>query len=281
MSSFFIFSFAFLLCLFLSVPSAYAVSITVTNPPSSIGTDPFAISVAVSGASTGTNYLRIDLYKDGTTNYFGETYNGTDWYSGSVGSSYLPITIGSDGTWSGDMQARIGDTISDDYNGSGSYFLRVRRYTASGSYNNEESKASAIPIVLTFPTLTPMPTNTPTPIPTAKPTKPPTPTATPKPAKSTTSVNTSTNNEAVLADAISESNLQISTLPSEETASDSASPAVVLATQTPVKKKITRSPKKDQMKKSSNSFPQIIALSLGGILFIACGILLYLKRIKK
>src|SRR4051794_40273609 len=83
----------FLLSFFVSPSVVLAVTITVDQIPQSVTTEPFTINVSVLGASQGQNYLRADLYKEGTSEYFGETYNGSDWYSGSSGAQYLPITV--------------------------------------------------------------------------------------------------------------------------------------------------------------------------------------------
>lgn len=164
--------------LFFFSGSIFAVTTTITDYPSSVSTDAFALSVAITGASTGTNYLRIDVYKDGTSNYFGETYTGTTWYAGSDGISYFPITIQS-ASWSGTLQGRISSYTATDYDGTGSYKLRVRRYTSSGNYTSSEANNSAVTIAIVIPTQTPTPTITPTNAPTATPTKTPTPTTTP------------------------------------------------------------------------------------------------------
>ena len=62
--------------------------------------------------------------------------------------------------WNGEVQARVGSTIPTDYDGNGIYMLRIRRYTGSGNYSNDEAKASAVAVALGLPTLTPMPTST-------------------------------------------------------------------------------------------------------------------------
>ena len=67
---------------------AYAVTISITDIPSTITDAPFVLTASISGASAGTNYLRVEIFKDGTNNYFGETYNGSDWYSGGDGTLY-------------------------------------------------------------------------------------------------------------------------------------------------------------------------------------------------
>ncbi len=178
----------FLFCTFFAKP-AFAVSVTITNFPSSIASDSFTVNVSVLGASSGTNYIRVDLFKDGTQNYFGETYNGNDWYSGSDGKQYFPITIiDSKSTASASLQARIGVPNSSDYDGQGSYKMRIRRYTNSGGQGSEDPNISAVSIGITVSTPTPVPTNTPTnaPASTATPTPTPAPTKTPTPKPSLT-----------------------------------------------------------------------------------------------
>lgn len=76
-----------------------AVKTSLTNSPTSITSYPFTLKVSITGALTGTNHLGVDLYKDGATNYFGETFNGTDWYGGSDPSQYFPIAIQSGSLW--------------------------------------------------------------------------------------------------------------------------------------------------------------------------------------
>lgn len=268
---------------FLFIIPAYAVSVSIDNVPKTIGTDPFTLLLTVSGASAGTNYLRVDIYQNGTISYFGETYNdkNNEWHNGSDGTKYSEITIGSDGTGNGKVQARIGDTILNDYSGSGAYFLRIRRYTAGGNYNNDEAKASAIPVTLIYPTFTP--TSTPTPLPeaTAKPTKTPKPTNTPTPEKKTQSVD-QTDYESVLSESSSGEDVSLSIYPSSVSGSNSAGPTAILAAQiTPAKKNTTEASIMREKKELSNSDLLLIVVSMGGVLFIACGILMYVRKIKR
>jgi hypothetical protein len=206
-----IFAFFIPLLLFVFPQKIFAVTIEISNYPTVVNTDPFNVSVYVSGPSDGKNYLRIDIYRESTTNYFGETYNGTDWYSGSSGLSYFAIDV-INSTASAILQGRVGNPSLTDYSGPGKYKLRIRRYTASG---NPASNDDQIPVELDIqvatptptPTLTPQPTTTltPTPTPTATPTPTPTPlvtkTPTPKPTISLTPTPTENNektNEEVL-----------------------------------------------------------------------------------
>lgn len=177
---------AFLFFLYFANP-ALAVSVTISDYPSTVAEDSFTITASVSGATTATNYLRIDMHKEGTQNYFGETFNGSDWYGGSTYSSYLPISIQSGVTWSGTIQGRMASPTTTQYDGEGTYKIRLRRYTASGGSSASEANNSAVEIAIVIPTSTPTPTNTPTPTstptpaPTATPTPSPTPTKTPTP----------------------------------------------------------------------------------------------------
>lgn len=160
--------------LFLLASPIFAVSVIVTDMPSTISATPFSVTVSVYGANAGKNYLRVDLFKDGTSNYFGETYNGSEWYFGSVGTSYFPIDIASStSTASATFQAQIGEPSSTEYPGPGAYKLRIRRYTSATSY----SASGSYDVTIDIPT--PTPTSSPTPISAPTPTKTPTPVNTP------------------------------------------------------------------------------------------------------
>jgi len=168
-------------------PEVKAVTITINSFPATIDTaDPYQVNASVSGAVNATNYLRIDLYKDGTTNYFGETYNGSDWYGGSDGKSYFPVQI-LNASASATITFQIGNPSNTNYPGPGSYKLKIRRYTSSGSASSNDSITPAdVQINYIFPTPTPTPSPTPTPTPTDPPTPVPTPTKTPTPTPTKT-----------------------------------------------------------------------------------------------
>src|SRR3989344_1644644 len=138
-----------------------AVTLTISNVPSLITpSDEFTINIVISGAASGTNYLKIDLYKSGTTNYFGDTYNGADWYNGTDGLTYFPITIQS-GIWSGQVKGRINDADFAQLDQLGQYKLRIRRYTGSGNYNSPEANNSVVDMNIIFPTPTTTPSTAP------------------------------------------------------------------------------------------------------------------------
>lgn len=156
--TFFIFTFIFL---FFPI-NIYAVTTIIKNYPSEISSEPFTIDVIIDGAGAGTNYLRIDLYKPTTTNYFGETFNGNEWYRGTDYIKYLPITIQSGTNWTGQVQGRIGEISINQYDGPGIYKLRVRRYTSSGSNNTIEANNSSVDINVQLPIISPTISPTPT-----------------------------------------------------------------------------------------------------------------------
>jgi hypothetical protein len=174
----------FILCSVLCPPKVQAVSVAIPNFPATITSDSFTITASVSGAAAGINYLRVDVYKEGTSNYFGETFNNLDWYGGAEGKQYLPISIISGTPWVGSVKARIGTPSSSDYDGTGSYRMRVRRYTSSGGLGSEDANNSSVAISLSFPT------STPTLMPSVTPTDAPKPTPTPKPLATITTAPT-------------------------------------------------------------------------------------------
>lgn len=176
-------SIAILLFILVFSKNVFAVTTTISNLPSTISTDPFTINIVISGASTGTNYLRIDLYKISSSNYFGETFNGSSWYNAGDYIQYYPVTIQSGNNWTGQVQGRLGSPSLTQYDGPGQYKIKVRRYTSSGSYSTTEANNGALDIIINVPIPTPTPVITPTdiimPTPTLIPTITITPTLTP------------------------------------------------------------------------------------------------------
>ena len=255
-----------LICLiFLFVKPVYAVTIALSQVPSSITTDPFTFSASITGASAGTNYLRVDLYKEGSTNYFGETNGINGWYGGSDYTQYIPITIISGQQWSGQIQAKVGSPTATQYDGVGTYKLRLRRYTNSGNYTSSEADTTSTIVAIVVPTLTPTPFPTNTPSPTHSPTPTPktsTPTPTSKPTltptpKPTTKVATSTPTET-------SQNTEGGNNHSQEVLGDATTP--------------TNHPTPTTAVLAADAKPNFVAISFfvtGGILFVSCAILLF------
>ncbi len=245
-------------CLFLgSIQKTNAVAVSIPTYPSIITDDSFVITASISGATNGTNYLRIDIFKDGTTNYFGETFNGFDWYGGSTFSQYLPVTIQS-GAWQGSLQGRIGSPTIGQYDGEGAYKIRLRRYTNGGGNTASEANSSAVAISIVLPTATPTPTDVPTstPVPTAAAVKTPTPTPSKNPTPTLKANPTATSSSETL---ISSESADI--LGASESAND-----------------IKFKDEKVASIKTKNSGINI-SLVVGVVLLSACGILLF-RQIK-
>jgi len=134
------------------------------------------------------------------------------------------------------------------------------------------------------PNSPPQPTTTPTPAPTQKPTpteKPSKPTETPKPPKPTATPTIVVNHTTILANASAVATTITSFLPSES-ASFGAQPTSILGVSTNTKsaeKKVTKLPKQQVLVKASTSTaPKVVAVIIGGVLLLGCGILLYLKK---
>lgn len=259
--------------------SAFAITISVPSSPHSITNDVFTIVASVSGSMTVPNYIRVDLFKDGTTNYFGETYNGSSWVSGSDHTQYFPITASSGTIWNGNIQVRVGSPSSTEYDGNGTYKLRIRRYTSSGNYNNDEAKNSAVTIAIVIPTITPTPLPTHTPAPTARQSA----TATPTRAQTVTPTSIGSPDDSIGFPAVS-------SMPDfdEWSASKSASTEAVLAdtaknqeTEKEIAPSVTSNPTpQEKVLVASYMDHSKIAMGIGFMLLtLSCGILFY--RFKK
>ena len=245
----------------------FAASFDLQNAPSQIGTsDEYTVDVTLSiSVPDGTvYYLRGAFYKQGTSNYCGYTWNGSNWFNGPYTADWkqlLKITIVNH-SWSGQVKAKI-DSSDSGCNSSGAYQFRLERFNdtssdGGGTFNDTQNEQTVTVII---PTPTPTPTDVPTPtatpkLPTSTPT-PKTPTATPtiKPTKilsPTPTLNPAEQevgkDQSILADAIAPTDIP--------TISPSPTTAVLGATTGP-------------------NIKAIIFYSLGGILFVICGILLF------
>jgi hypothetical protein len=164
------------LTLLFFVKTSFAVTVSLADVPSSINDTEFSLTVTVDGAKPDTNYLRIDLYIDGSSNYFGETFNGFSWYGGGDGKLYFPIMISTEGSASAIVKGKIGDPTEGEYPGPGNYRIKIRRYTASGNVASGDDQISSNidiswnrPQPTSSPEILPSPTSTPKPKPTSTP----------------------------------------------------------------------------------------------------------------
>jgi hypothetical protein len=253
---------------FLFLNPALAVSVTISDLPASVTDQPFTFNVSVSGAQSGTNYLRANLFKTGTTDYFGFTNNGTSFYNGSDYSQYLPITIDSSGNWSGTLTSKV-DTSSNNYQGPGEHSIKVRRYTSSGSsytWSNESL------VTISLPTPTPIPTNTPTPSATNTPTPTLKPTTTPKPEKTPTPTSQQTPTSTTKQTGISSST---SSPPSES--GNTEIPPELLVDENNIAGVSTEGPSNNPEFKQDRSINPFFIIT-GCLLFIISGGILYIRK---
>lgn len=236
---------------------AQAVSVTILYAPTTITQDNFTIIATISGALSGTNYLRIDLYKDGTTNYFGETFNKTSWYNGSDGTQYLLITIPDDLPVT--IQGRIGSPTLGEFDGTGNYKLRVRRYTKSGNSGSGDTMDS-VSVNIIFPTPTPTPIPPTVITPTSPPITKPMPTPTPKVTYSSLLTKTPTLED----EPESTFGAVLGTMSADDTFFIPTSTPIVAGGQ----------------EKKGNTIGAVILIIVGFLLLAACAILIVLKSEK-
>lgn len=262
--------FAFIIIAFCTPSKVFAVSVTINNSPSSISSDPFTLNVTISGAGSGTNYLRIDLYKDGSTNYFGETKSGSNWIGDdSDGSNYAPITIVSGQDWTGTVEGRVGSPNLSDYDGQGQYKIRIRRYTSSGNQGGENANDSAVSVAINIPTITPTPTSTPSA------TNTPTPTKTPTPAPSATPTKTPTPSPTKSITPTSVKSLNITQVPTPTNDPDST--LSIGEGDKSVFDKNTPTPEAEVLGASTSVNVPWVFIGLGLIFIAVCGILAYFQ----
>jgi len=246
-----------------------AVTITIDNSPPDISESPFSVSFSVSGAASADNYFRIDLFKDGSSSYFGETYNGSDWYNGSDGKQYLKAVMVSGQTANITVQGRLGNPSSSEFLGPGLYKLKIRRYTASGTAATTDNQTPGdINITYTTPTPSPSPTPThePTQSPTPQPTNTPTSTATLTPTPTPKPTPTTKSSPTQVPEVLGESGNEDPNLLtfSETFGRESSGGDGVVA---------------DNSKKVSNSVPPVAALFVvGGALLIGYAIFPFIKQ---
>lgn len=141
-----------------------AVSLSIDSAPAKTTTPEFEISVSITGAKPATNYLKALVYKEGTHDYVGQTWNGSEWYKGPEGKNYLPLTI-SGKTANTTLKVQIAPDAEN-----GEYLLSVKRFTASG--NSADDSITEVHLLLELPKpdptkspSTPSPAPQPTPLP--------------------------------------------------------------------------------------------------------------------
>lgn len=158
----------FLIVWLLCAPKVLAVSLSIDSSPSKVNTPEFDISVTITGAKPATNYLKALVYKEGTRDYVGQTWNGSEWYKGPEGKNYFPLTI-SGKTTNTTLKIQIAPETEN-----GEYLLSVKRFTASGNSADDSITEAHLFLELpkaeptkspNIPSPTPLSTPLPTPLP--------------------------------------------------------------------------------------------------------------------
>lgn len=183
----------FTLLFLLYATPVFAITVGISTPSASIDqSQELSLDVFLSCSNCSDSYLRGVFFETGD-NYFGLTQNNNgDWTgTSSDRTKYWKVAKDEikDSTWSGKVKVKV-DTDNSYYKGSGSYSLKVGRYTSSVGSSATWSDSYNINITGPTPTPTPNPTSTPAPNPTntpvpptatVVPTKVPTPTRIPTP----------------------------------------------------------------------------------------------------
>lgn len=150
---------------FLVFPSNVYAEFTFTIPQTTI-TDvqeiDASVNLSLQGQGNKTYYLEGALKKEGSTNYFGLTWNDSSWvkYTANNYTTLKSITLYSTGKWNGIVKVKI-DKSSSLFTGDGNYTLRMKRFTSSGSNYWADNDIALTVILPSSPTSTPVSTPTP------------------------------------------------------------------------------------------------------------------------
>lgn len=230
-------------------------------------------------APDGTNYyLRGVFYKEGSNNYCGYTWNGNDWFSGPYSTDerwkkFLSVTIASDSAQT-TLKAKL-DITDSGCKESGTYKFKVQRFTQSGNGTFDGQNEQTLQILI--------PTSVPTATPTvrASPTQKPSTTVI-RELPSVTGVKvqytSSISNQTVLTipvTNVSKDTDIISGVTISQTVQDSSRASLLLGESTASGKQNSER----MVIHSTNDYrPITLFLSLGGLLFIACGVFMVIKK---
>lgn len=241
--------------LFSANPAHATRVVSITSDTSLLnGWEDMTVTASMSGFTNGeTIYIKGAFYKDGTSDYFGQTDNNGNWIVNNDTTTSQKQIIPNN--WDGTLKIR-GDFNDSDYKGEGDYKLKVGFYyiTSGGKLSDVNWSTNSIDVKITNPpptaTPTPSPTNTPVPpSPTSKPTSTPTPKLTTVP---TSKISPTLDPQAEGAEQTTASGLQIDPSPTTEV--------------------LGMSTQKDQVQ----PMPYILIIA-GVVLFVVCGILLFLQ----
>ena len=119
-------------------------------------------------SSDGTvYYLRGAFFKEGTSQYCGYTWSGSEWYNGPYTSAdgwkkLLAVTVASD---SAKTEIKVKFDSDDSHcRVSGDYLFKVIRYTEAGNSSSDDQTPLKVGITLPLPTPTTAPSATNAPV---------------------------------------------------------------------------------------------------------------------
>lgn len=176
------FTLIFVLLALIFPSDMFAMSLSISNLPTSIGRQEEAsVDLLFACAGCGDSYIRGVFYPSGTE-YFGFTQDNSGNWIGVENDRSLYFKIAKtdlvDASWSGKIKVKP-DSNSSGYVGPGEYLFKLGRYTSATDASADWSNELAINITGPTPSPTPSPTNPPTQAPTPAPTPSPTPIPTP------------------------------------------------------------------------------------------------------
>lgn len=124
-----------------------------------------SIALSLQGQGNKIYHLEGALKKEGTANYFGLTWNDSEWVKYTAGnnfSSLKKITTDQFGKWQGIVKVKI-DQESSLFSGNGIYILRFKRFTSTGSSSYWSDNSINLTIYSSSPTTQSSPPPSPTP----------------------------------------------------------------------------------------------------------------------
>lgn len=107
----------------------------IKDAPNEINSDQefeISVSLKIPDKSNADFYLKGAFKKDGSSNYFGQTYVGEWVANGEKYSKQLKITTDSSGNWERKIKVKP-DAEDSGFDGTDEYIFKVARYTDSGN----------------------------------------------------------------------------------------------------------------------------------------------------
>lgn len=276
---YFLFVVFFVFILLIYASPVFAVSITITNAPSSVNqSEEFIVTFSASDLETNTQYYEKVRIGTGGTYTKGETKNGDNWLGDTDSWSNFPtVTTDSSGSISTSLTARAKDTAEI---GTNQLYVRLRKVGASSNISPDgETSVTVNQAPSPTPTLTPtsIPAPTSTPVNTPTPTRTPTPTNTPTPTRTPTPTPPPANTSAPTA---APATVLTSTKKPTPTNKASRSPTSILGINVASNKEDSKEEPTPTPRPKGNAFS--IQTVVSGIVFLAglglaasCGILVY------